>query len=316
MGKNWKEFIKSMAKSVKKIDISIITVAYNSQNELEAWAKSIEKSCRTYTYEMIISDNTPTRICEPIVKKLQKKYSNLIYTYNNANLGFSKGNNVGIRLSKGEYVLFLNPDMEVGVGTIDGIIDFLKNNPEAGTATPAVYLDNGQLDDSCHRGFPTPWRALCHFSGLSALFPKISFFAGYNMTYLDFTKTHEIEALAGSFLVVRRELGEKLKWWDEDFFFYGEDIDFCYRIKKMGLKIFYVPQFQATHHKGLSSGIKKISKEKSRATNEVKVWATNQRFRAMEIFYDKHYKKKYPWLVTQFVLTGIKLRRAMALRSL
>lgn len=305
-----------MAKFVKKIDVSIITVAYNSQNELEAWVKSIESSCRKYSYEMIVSDNTPTRVCEPVVKKLQNKYQNLIYVYNNANLGFSKGNNVGIKLSKGSYVLFLNPDMEVGEGTIDGMIDFLKDHPEAGTATPAVFLDNGELDDSCHRGFPTPWRAFCHFSGLSRLFPRIPFFSGYNLTYLNFSEVHEIDALAGSFLIVDRQLGEKLNWWDEDYFFYGEDIDFCYRIKKRGLKIYYVPEFQAVHHKGLSSGIKKVSKEKSKATRDVKIWATNQRFRAMEIFYGKHYKNKYPWFVTEVVLLGIKMKKVITLRSL
>lgn len=305
-----------MAKNVKEVDISIITVAFNSQNELEAWAKSIEGACKKYSYEMIISDNTPTDACQPVVRKLQKKYPNLIYKYNNANLGFSKGNNVGIKLSKGSYVLFLNPDMEVGAGSIDGMIDYLKANPNVGTATPAVFLDNGKLDDSCHRGFPTPWRALCHFSGLARLFPQVPLFAGYNLTYLDLDKEHEIDALAGSFLIVSRALGTRLKWWDEDYFFYGEDIDFCYRIKKLGLKIYYVPKFRAIHHKGLSSGIKKVSKEKSKATKEVKIWATNQRFRAMEIFYNKHYKKKYPWILTQLVLLGIKVRRIIALRSL
>ncbi|MFI5265488.1 MAG: glycosyltransferase family 2 protein, partial [Candidatus Levyibacteriota bacterium] len=104
--------------------------------------------------------------------------------------------------------------------------------------------------------------------------------------------------------------------WDEDYFFYGEDIDFCYRIKKMGLKIFFVPEYKAIHHKGLSSGIKKVSAEASKATLDTKIWATNHRFKAMEIFYNKHYKKKYPWIITKAVLLAIKLKHAMTLKNL
>lgn len=298
---------------MKNIDISIITVAYNSENEMPQWVEAVVKHSKKYSVELIISDNSPTRKVEPVVRRLQKKYPNVFYIYNDANLGFSKGNNVGIKIAKGEYVLFLNPDMVVNEGTIDGMVDFLKSHPDAGTATPAVYLNNGELDDSCHRGFPTPWRALCHFSGLSHFFPKSKLFAGYNMTYQDFTKTHEIDALAGSFLLVTRKLGEKLHWWDEDYFFYGEDIDFCYRIKKLGLKIYFVPEFRALHYKGLSSGIKKVSKGASRASKDVKIWATNQRFKAMQIFYNKHYRKKYPWIVTFSVLFAVKLKRQITL---
>ena len=317
MGENWVKSFKNMAKSIKNnIDVSVITVAYNSENEMPQWAESVVASCKKYSCEMIVTDNSPTRKCEAVIKKLQKKYPNLLYKYNDANLGFSRGNNVGIKMSSGSYVLFLNPDMVVEKGTIDGMIDFLKSHPEAGSATPAVFLHDGTLDDSCHRGFPTPWRALCHFSGLSRFFPKSKIFAGYNLTYLDFSKTHEIDALAGSFLLLKRELGESLKLWDEDYFFYGEDIDFCYRIIQKGLKIYYVPEFKALHHKGISSGIKKVSKNQSKATREVRLWATNHRFRAMEIFYNKHYKKKYPFLLTGLVLIAIKIKKQIAIRTI
>ncbi|MGE5041276.1 MAG: glycosyltransferase family 2 protein, partial [Candidatus Levyibacteriota bacterium] len=150
---------------------------------------------------------------------------------------------------------------------------------------------------------------------LSKMLPKSKLVAGYNMTYLDLSKTHEIDALAGSFLLVKRELGEKLHWWDEDYFFYGEDIDFCYRIKKMGLKIYFVPEYKALHYKGVSSGIKKVSENNSRATNDTKIWATNHRFKAMEIFYHKHYAKQYPWVVNKMVLSAIELKKTLALRK-
>lgn len=301
---------------MKNIDLSIITVAYNSQNEITQWVNSIEKTVKKYSYEIIISDNSPNRETEKVVKRLQEKHLNITYIYNDANLGFSKGNNVGVKKSHGEYVLFLNPDMVVEEGTIDGMVSFLKETPDAGSATPAVFLPNGKLDDSCHRGFPTPWNSFTYFSGLSKSFPKSKLFAGYNMTYLDFSQTHEIDSLAGSFLLVSRELGEKLHWWDEDYFFYGDDIDFCYRIKKHGYKIYFVPEYKALHYKGLSSGIKEASKERTQATLDTKIWATNQRFSAMEIFYNKHYKKKYPWIVTKVVILAINVKRYNTLKTL
>ncbi|HMS22657.1 MAG TPA: glycosyltransferase family 2 protein [Candidatus Levybacteria bacterium] len=301
---------------MKTVDLSIITVAFNSQNEIKKWVESIEKTVSKYSYEMIISDNSPNSETEKVVLELQKKHPELIYIHNHGNLGFSKGNNVAIKKAKGKYFLFLNPDMEVGEGTIDGALSFLVEHNDAGSATPAVYLPNNKLDDSCHRGFPTPWNSFTYFSGLSRKFPRIKLFAGYNMTYLDLTKVHTIDALAGSFLIISRDLGEKLKWWDEDYFFYGEDIDFCYRIQKAGYKIYYLPEYKAIHYKGMSSGIKDVSKEVSKATIETRIWATNQRFKAMEIFYKKHYKKKYPWLVNTLVSVAIKTKHKMALKNL
>lgn len=297
-----------------KPDLSVITVAFKSQNEIEQWVESLVKTIKENTFEMIVSDNSPDDKTEKLVENLQKKHKNLIYIHNHGNLGFSKGNNVGIKKSSGEYVLFLNPDMIVEEGTIDGMLSFLRQHTEAGTATPAVFLPNGKLDDSCHRGFPTPWNSFTYFSGLSKLFPNTKLFSGYNLTNLNFSRTHEIDALAGSFLLISRKLGEELNWWDEDYFFYGEDIDFCYRIKKAGYKIFFVPEFKALHYKGMSSGIKEVSQEASRATIETKIWATNQRFKAMKIFYKKHYEKKYPFVINALVYFAIKIKWKMTLR--
>lgn len=310
------EYRKAPKQSMAKIDISIITVTYNSQNEIKQWVEAVEKTVTKYSYELIISDNSPDDETEKVVSNLKEKHPEIVYIKNRENLGFSKGNNVAVKKSRGEYVLFLNPDVEVEEGTIDGAISYLKENPDVGTATPAVFLPNGKLDDSCHRGFPTPWNSFTHFSGLARTFPKSKLFAGYNMTYLNFSNPHEIDSLAGSFLPISRKLGEELKWWDEDFFFYGDDLDFCYRIKKHGLKIMFLPEYKALHHKGLSSGIKKHSENRSSANLDTKIWATNQRFEAMKIFYNKHYKKKYPGFITWLVVTAINLKHKSSLKSL
>ncbi len=295
-----------------KIDLSIIIVTYKSETLIEKCLDSIYSTVGNLTFEVIISDNSPDTNTKNVISKIKNKYKNLIFIKNEKNEGFSKGNNIAVKKASGRYVLFLNPDMVLANKTLDGMYEFLQESPNVGAATCRVDLLDGRLDDSCHRGFPTPWRAFCHFSKLAKLFPKSRLFSGYNLTYMDFSKTHEIDALAGSFMIMPFELGKKLNWWDEDYFFYGEDIDFCYRIKKSGMKIYFVPKYKALHYKGVSSGIKKISKEFSTANRETRKWVTEQRFKAMQIFYDKHYKDKYPYFVRNIVLLGIKVRFNLA----
>ncbi len=301
---------------MSKIDLSIVIVTYNSEDLILECLDSIFETCKKNSFEVVISDNSPTDATKKIIEKNKKNFPNLTFIYNNENLGFSRANNVGIKKTTGDYVLFLNPDMKVYGNTLDGMVEFMRKNKDAGAATCYVELLTRKLDDSSHRGFPTPWRSLAYFTGLSKIFPQSKFFAGYNMTYLDLSKTHEIDALAGSFMLIPRTIGEKLKWWDEDYFFYGEDIDFCFRIRQLGYKIYFVPGFRALHYKGVSSGIKSVSKDLSHATLETKINATNWRFDAMRIFYDKHYKKEYPTWFRELVLKGISIKKFFALRKI
>lgn len=290
------------------MDISIVIVTYNSESLIGDCVKSIISTCKKNTFEIIMSDNSPNHNTEDVVKKLQATHKNITFIYNDANLGFSKANNIGIKKTKGRYLLFLNPDTKVYKDTIDGMVEFMDKTPDAGTATCFMELASGELDDASHRGFPTPWRSFCYFSGLAKQFPQSKLFAGYNLTFMDFNTTHEIDALAGSFMIVPRKVGEKLHWWDEDFFFYGEDIDFCFRIKKMGLKVYFVPEFKSLHYKGVSSGIKKASSNITKASLETKLKVTDWRFHAMEIFYDKHYKKKYPLFINFLIKFAIRMK--------
>lgn len=291
------------------VDVSIIIVGYNSEITIKDCLDSLIGTIKKHSYEVIISDNSPTDKTKELIGKVYKDNKNITFFKNESNLGFSKANNRGVKKSKGKFVLFLNPDTIVYKNTIDGMIDFMIDTKNCGVSTCFVELPNKKLDQSSHRGFPTPLRSLSYFSGLSKLFPKNKTIGGYSLSYLDLNKTHEIDSAAGSFMLVRREIGEKIGWWDEDYFFYGEDIDFCYRVKELGYKVYFVPEFKALHLKGVSSGIKKESKNLTQASSKTKSWANYHRFRAMEIFYDKHYKKKYPKLITIFVKSGIKLKK-------
>jgi len=292
------------------IDLSIVIVSYNTKDFLIKCLASIEETAKDFTYEIVVVDNASTDGTVDEISDI--RYQDIKIIKNKENLGFSKANNIGIRKTNGRYVLFLNADTIVYPITLKTMIDFMDKNKDAGAATCKLQMPSGKIDDATHRGFPTPWNSFCHFSGLSKIFPKVKLFGGYNLSYLDLSKTHEIDALAGAFMMVRKIAGNKVGWWDEDYFFYGEDLDFCYMLKQKGWKIYYVPEVSILHYKGVSGGIKKISKEVTTANKETRKKAQAERFKAMRIFYKKHYETKYSRIVTRLVYFGISVKKLIS----
>ena len=303
------------------IDLSIIIVSYNTKEFLKNCLASILSSIDgNLSYEIIVVDNASTdgtieAIQKSILRQAQDKSQSfdklrtkVKIIANEKNLGFSRANNIGVKQANGRYLLFLNPDTIVYPSTLETMVDFMDKNVDAGAASCKVVMPNGEIDDASHRGFPTPWNSFAHFSALARVFPKSRLFGGYNLGWMDFGKTHEIDSCAGAFMMVRREAGEKIGWWDEDYFFYGEDLDFCYKLKQKKWRVYYVPTASILHYKGVSGGIKKISKSITTADRETKELATRERFEAMKIFYNKHYLKKYPSLLTWLVFWGIGIK--------
>src|SRR3989344_3515068 len=295
------------------IDLSIIIVSYNTSDFLKGCLGSIKATSKGFTYEIIVVDNASS---DNSLEMLKMEFPEVILIKNQENIGFSKANNMGVGKSKGRYVLFLNPDTVVYKESLLDMIKFMDRHKEAGAATCKLLMQDGILDDASHRGFPNPWNSFSYFLGLSKLFPKSKLFGGYNLGFLDLSNTHEIDACAGAFIIVRRLAGEQIEWWDEDYFFYGEDLEFCFRLKEIGWKIYFVPSVSALHYKGVSGGIKENSKKITTANLETKKRATNWRFLAMKIFYRKHYQNKYPFILNWLVVLGINFKRFIALRSI
>ena len=288
------------------IDLSIVIVSYNTKNFLEICIESIKNTSKGFTYEIVVVDNASSDGSSEMIKE---NFKDVLLIANKENLGFSKANNLGVKKTNGRYVLFLNSDTEVYENTLNTMIKFMDKTKEAGAATCKLELPSGKIDDASHRGFPTPWNSFLHFSGISKALGNTKLFGGYNLGYLNLNETHEIDALAGAFMLVRREAGEQVGWWDEDYFFYGEDLDFCFMLKQKGWKIYYVPSVSILHHKGISGGIKKHSKEISTADEGTRIKSQKERFRAMKLFYKKHYERKYPWIITRLVYIGISVKQ-------
>ena len=294
-----------------KIKLSVVIINYSSEKYLDECLSSIKKSnFPVKNLEIIVVSNSSLN---KELKIVEEKYPQVIYIHNHENVGFSKANNIGIRRSSGQYILILNPETIIHKTTLFHIVDYMESHEEIGIATCLVLLSNGVIDDACHRGFPTPWNAFCHFSGLAVLFPKSIYFNGYHLGYKNLDQIHEIDSCAGAFLMIKRTIGEKINWFDEEYFWYGEDLDLCFRVKEIGLKVVFIPQVSIMHHKGVTSGIKAHSKDISSATFEVKKRATIARYDVMSLFYRKHYLNKYPKLITGIVLFGISIKKYLTL---
>lgn len=296
--------------------LSVIILNYNAGTFLEKCLKSLSKAGQSWlknannSLEIIIVDNHSSDHSFDMARKFKSNNLNLDIKLieNKQNLGFSAGNNVGVKaISKDtNYVLFLNPDTVIFPGVLQKTIDFFNKKPKAGAVTCRLELADGSLDEACHRGFPTPWRALTYFVGLEKFFPHSKLFAGYTLGHkLKLNKPHQIDACSGAFLLIRKDLGEKLNWWDEDYFWYGEDIDFCYRIKKAGYQVWFLPGPKITHYRGVTSGVKKHTKGISKAKKDTKYKSAKASTKAMRIFYEKHYLDKYPFFISNVVLFGI-----------
>jgi hypothetical protein len=276
------------------MDLSIIIVNYNVKEFLQNLIHSIYKAGENLKYEIIIVDNASD---DGSVEFLREKFPQIQLIVNDKNLGFSKANNIGLKHAKGKYILLLNPDTIVQEDTFEKMISFFERTPDAGMAGCKILNPDGTLQLACRRSFPGPWTSFCKVTGLSNLFPKSRFFAKYNLTYQDENETYEVDAISGSFMMIKREAYEKVGNLDEQFFMYGEDLDWCYRMQKAGYKVYYVHNTTIIHYKGEST--------KRSSMDETKVF-----YNAMHLFVKKHLATSF---IVEFILrTAIGMRKFIA----
>lgn len=280
------------------MDMSIIIVSFNTKERLRNCLNSIRQTISTthFLCEIVVVDNASEDGSREMV---EKEYRECRLIKNQTNEGFAKANNRGIKQSQGKYILLLNSDTIIFKDTLKIMVEFMESRKDAGVATCRVELADRKLDPACHRGFPTPWASFTYFSGLEKLFPRIQQFAQYHQTYKDLSKIHEIDSCSGAFYLIRKNTIEDVGLLDEDYFMYGEDLDWSYRIKQKGWKIFFNPNTKIIHYKK-QSGLGK--------SGEVKKVTTKYFYKTMELFYKKHFINKYPRIVTLLVLYIIRLK--------
>lgn len=277
--------------------LSIIIVNYNVKYFLEQCLYSVRKATKNIAIETIVVDNNSV---DGSVEMLKSKFPEVILIANQKNTGFSVANNQGIQISKGEYVLLLNPDTVVQEDTFEKVIQFMDEHPDAGGLGIKMIDGKGVFLPESKRGLPTPMVAFYKIFGLSKLFPKSKIFGRYHLGFLDKNEVHEVDVLAGAFMLMRKSALDKVGLLDETFFMYGEDIDLSYRIQLGGYKNYYYPHSSIIHYKGEST--------KKSSVNYVFVF-----YNAMIIFAKKHFSKKNASIFSFLINIAIYLRAGIAI---
>ena len=275
--------------------LSVIIVNYNVRYFLEQCLCSVQKAIKNIDAEVFVVDNASK---DGSVEYLQAGFPFVKFIANTDNVGFAHANNQALNLCSGDYVLFLNPDTIVPEDCFEKCISFLNENTDAGALGVRMLDGGGKFLPESKRSFPSPVTSMFKLFGLSSLFPKSKTFARYSLGHLDENKNHEVDVLAGAFLMGRREILQQLKGFDETFFMYGEDIDLSYRIQKSGYKNYYFAETSIIHFKGEST--------RKGSLNYIKMF-----YNAMSVFVSKHYSGGTAQIYRFFIQIAIWFRAAM-----
>jgi GT2 family glycosyltransferase len=271
------------------MQLSIIIINYNTYELTRQCINSIIEHTADLSYEIILVDNASTE-CEPEVFK--RLFPTIKLVTNKVNRGFAGGNNDGIALAKGEVVLLLNSDTLVTDNSITKVCMYLWENLHIGVVSAKLLYPNGNPQSCCQR-FPSIQTELIELFRIQKLLSKRLRAQLLMGSFFDHKSMCEVDWVWGTFFMFRREVLQQLpnQQLPEDFFMYGEDLLWCYQIKKLGYSITYFPEATVVHYLSASSIKSKLDKIKLMMNNEY-------------IFLQKNYGKKYAWLV--FRLRGLK----------
>ncbi len=278
------------------MQLSVIIVNYNVKYFLEQCLYSVEKAIAQVEAEVWVVDNAST---DGSVEYLQAKFPCVHIITNKQNAGFAKANNLALKQANGEYVLFLNPDTLLAEDCLTSSLSFIASMPEAGALGIRMVDGSGGFLPESKRAFPHPLTSFFKLVGLGSLFPRSRIFSRYSLGYLDEFENHEVDVLAGAFLLAKKDLLQQLKGFDETFFMYGEDIDLSFRLQKAGYKNYYFSGSSIIHFKGEST--------RKGSLNYVKIF-----YQAMMLFVKKHYAGSKASVFRFFIQVAILVRAILS----
>ncbi|MBW6442020.1 glycosyltransferase family 2 protein [Patescibacteria group bacterium] len=275
--------------------LTIVIANYNEKNFVEDCLNNLYeiKQKELPDLKVVVKDQASTDGSAEIIKE---KFPWVIFIGGD-NGGLSKAYNLGYKATDTEYVLFLGMDAYPTTNSLSEIMEYFEKNSDVGAATCKVVQKDGSLDMDAHRSFPTPWVSLTRLLGLGKIFPRSNLFNHYFLPGENMNEPHEIDLCISHYMFIRRKVLDEINGFDEDFFLYGEDVDVCYRIKQVGWKIMYLPQWECLHLKGGSIGIRKTTRDIVKRPLEHRLKMQKLSTEAMQLFVEKHYKDKYPPLI-------------------
>lgn len=273
-------------------DLSIIIVNWNAEQFLINCLNSIYENTTSISYEIIIVDNnSKDNSCERVREQFKKR-DNLLLIENKDNKGFAHANNQAVRIARGNAVLLLNPDTLINGNVIGKVYECLANDEKLGVAGCKVMNPDGSLQLACRRMAPKPKDAFYKLFGISKIFKNNKNLSRYNLTHVSEDEFLEVDSVSGCFLMMKKEVIDKIGLLDETYFMYGEEMDWCMRAKKAGYIVKYCPVGTIIHYKGESS-------------KQLGLKATYEFYRAMLIFYNKYNKDENIFIFNWIVYTGI-----------
>jgi GT2 family glycosyltransferase len=304
------------------LDLAIVIVNYNVCDLLRDCLTSVYASTgltseRPFGFDVCVVDNaSPDRSADMVAREFPQVH----LIRNTENMGYAAANNLGLHyfgfsdqvLGIGDqgselprYALLLNPDTVLPPDAFARMIKLMDDHPDFGVSGPKLVRLDGSLDFACRRGFPSVEVSFWRLTKLSKIFPRSKRFGRYNMTYLDPDRPAEIDSVVGAFMLVRREAIVQAGLLDEIFWMYGEDLDWAYRIKQRGWKVYYYPPVVVTHVKRASSSQDNAGAAKAKYEFD----------RAMWLFYRKHYQATTPSPIDWLVKFGLGLKGGAPLKA-
>ena len=272
------------------MELSVIIVNYNVKLFLE------QCLCSVIDAEVIVVDNNSS---DNSIEYLTAKFPAVKYITNKENTGFAKACNQGLQQAKGNYILFLNPDTIVPEDCFTKCVSFFEANKAAGAIGIKMLDGSGKFLKESKRSFPSPSTSLYKLFGLAKLFPRSKIFSRYHLGHLNENENNEVDVLAGAFMMIKREVLDKVGGFDETFFMYGEDVDLSYRIQKAGFKNHYFAESSIIHFKGEST--------RKGSMNYVRMF-----YNAMSIFVRKHYGGSKAGIFSFLIHVAIWFRAALS----
>jgi GT2 family glycosyltransferase len=255
------------------MQLSVIILNYNVRYFLEQCVASVQEALSNIDGEIIVVDNNSL---DDSCEMMKTHFPNVKLIENNTNLGFPKGNNIGVAHAKGDYICILNPDTVVAEDTFEKVLAFAEKQKNIGIVGCKLIDGTGNFLPECKRGVPTPFVALTKIFGLYKLFPKTALFNRYYAQHLSENETGKVGILVGAFMIMKRNLYQEIGGFDENCFMYSDDIDLSYIALKKGKTNYYFHETTVIHYKGEST---------------VKDGLYMKHFReAMQFFYRKHFR--------------------------
>ena len=263
-------------------ELGVAIVSYRVPELLRGCLESLRRAEDVHGMRVCVVDCASN---DGSVEMVRREFPEVDLIASDRNLGYVGGNNVALERLRSQaprprFLLLLNPDTVVPPRALREMLDLFEQYPDVGAAGPRLHLENGEIDHACKRGFPSPTTSLYHMVGLSRLLPRSRRFGRYRLTFVDERALADVDSVVGAFMVVRDEVLDAVGLLDDDFFMYGEDLDWAYRIKQAGWRVVYNGRVDVLHYKRQSS------RQSVRAVAEF--------YRAMLVFFRKHYAKTTP----------------------